>query len=57
MKNKHKPMRNLEYVAVGKKRYNYHFSFSKKDAVIRNIEIIIACIIAFMVVAGLYNVL
>lgn len=56
MKNKHKSFRDLEYVAAGKKRYNFHFSFSKKDVAIRYIEIVAGCIVAFIVIYGLYKI-
>jgi hypothetical protein len=57
MKNINRNFRNLEYVTAGRKRYNYHFSFAKKDALIRNIEIIVACIIALIAGIGVYNIL
>lgn len=34
-----------------------HLSFRKKDTIIRNIEIIVACIVAFIVGWGVYGVL
>ena len=57
MKNMNRNFQKLEYVTAGKKRYNYHFSFSKKDNLIRNIEIIVACVIALIAGIGVYNIL
>ncbi|RZJ75655.1 MAG: hypothetical protein EOO45_04905 [Flavobacterium sp.] len=47
----------MQYVPAGKRRFNHHFSFRKKDNIIKNIEIIVACIVAFIVGIGVYNVL
>lgn len=48
-------MNHVQFATAGKKKYVYHFSFSKKDAIIRNIEIIVACIIALIVGVGVYG--
>lgn len=52
--NRTKP---LEYVTAtaGKKRYTFHTSFSKKDNIIRNIEIGVACVVAFIAGIGVYE--
>ena len=43
------------FATTGKKKNAYHFSFSRKNAIIRNIEIIVACIVAFIVGTGVYD--
>lgn len=35
----------------------HHLSFRRKDSIIRNIEITVACIVAFMVGMGLYGII
>lgn len=35
-----------------KKRYSYAYAFEKKNAIIRNIEIIVACVVAFIIGMG-----
>lgn len=40
-----------------KDRKQAYLSFRKKDNIIRNIEIIVACIVAFIVGWGVYGVL
>lgn len=47
----------VQYAAAGKKKFIHYMSFKKKDAIIRNIEIIVACVVAFVVGTGLYNIL
>lgn len=54
MKNTNRT-RPLEYVTAGKKRYTFHTSFSKKDNIIRNIEISVACVVAFITGIGVYE--
>lgn len=52
-------MRNtrLQFVTAGKNRQAYQFAFKRKDAIMRNIQVIIACIIAFVAGTGLYEIL
>ena len=38
-----------------RKKFAWHFAFAKKDGIIRNLEIIIACVIAFVAGAGMYG--
>lgn len=38
-----------------KKRFKSYAAFSKKDTIIKNLEIIVACVVAFIVGFGLYN--
>lgn len=40
-----------------RKKHVYRFSFSSRDNIIRNIEIIVACIVAFIVGVGVYGVM
>lgn len=55
MKNTSKYLHRLEYVAAGKNRFKFHSSFYKKDIIIKNLEIIIMCIVAFIAGIGIYN--
>lgn len=57
MEETNRTMNDLEYVTAGKKRYAFHSSFAKKDSIISNIEIIVACIIAFISGLGIYGLL
>ena len=57
MKNTNRSLRQMEYVTAGKKRYTFHTSFTKKDTIIKNIEVIVACIIAFTAGVGMYQLL
>lgn len=41
----------------GRKKYKWHFNFAKKDNTIRNIEIAVACIVAFIAGSGIYGLL
>lgn len=36
-------------------RFAYHTSMKKKNAIIKNIEIIVACIVAFIAGSGMYE--
>lgn len=54
-KNMHYTYGEAQYVATGKKKYSHYFSFAKKDNIIRNIEIIVACVIAFIAGTGVYG--
>lgn len=56
MKNRNENMR-LEAVGTGEKKYTHYLSFKRKDNAVRNIEIIVACAIVFMVITGIYQVL
>ncbi len=47
----------LQLVTAGKNKQAYQFAFKRKDAIMRNIQIIIACIIAFVAGSGLYEIL
>lgn len=47
----------LQLVTAGKNKQAYQFAFKKKDAIMRNIQIIVACIIAFVAGTGLYQIL
>lgn len=47
----------FEAVASGKKKYVHYLSFKRKDEAVRNIEIIIVCVIAFIAGMGIYQVL
>lgn len=53
---KYRKMR-LEAIADGRNRYSHYLSFKKKDEVVKNIEIIVACLVAFMAGIGIYQVL
>lgn len=56
MKNtSHSQFSKAELITAGKKKYVHHFSFAKKDAIIRNIEIIGVCAIALIAGFGLYG--
>jgi hypothetical protein len=46
--------KQLQYAAAGK-RYPYHFTFNKKDSIIRNIEITVVFIVLCIAGAGLYD--
>lgn len=39
------------------KRHGHYVAFSKKDNIIRNLEVIVACIIAFVAGLGVYGIL
>lgn len=47
---------NAVYVTASKKRYDNHFSFKRKDAIITYIEIIGATAIALFVAANIYGI-
>ncbi|MCR5862953.1 hypothetical protein LRS05_12765 [Flavobacterium sp. J372] len=53
---KYRNMR-LEAVTGSENKYAHYSAFKKKDAAVRNIEIIVACVIAFMAGMGIYQVL
>jgi hypothetical protein len=53
---KYRNMR-LEAVTESENEYTHYSAFKKKDAAVRNIEIIVACVIAFMAGMGIYQVL
>lgn len=56
MKNtSHSQFNKTQLVTAGKKRYVHHFSFAKKDAIIRNIEIIGVGVIALIAGFGIYG--
>lgn len=38
-----------------RRKFAWHFAFAKKDGIIRNLEIVIACVIAFIAGAGMYG--
>lgn len=45
----------VEYVTVGKKRFQEHFSIAKKNTIIRNIEIVIVFAIVLIAGTGIYR--
>jgi hypothetical protein len=55
MKNISKDYSSVQYAAAGKRGYAAHYSFTKKNNIIRNIEIIVACVIAVIAGTGLYE--
>jgi hypothetical protein len=46
---------HVQFATVGKKKYVHHFAFAKKDAIIRNIEIIVVGAIVLIAGAGIYG--
>lgn len=56
MKGKVKKLR-LEAATAGKKKYSHYFSFKKKDNTVRNLELLVACVIVFMAGMGIYEAL
>lgn len=56
MKNRpNSNMNHVQFATVSKRKYVHHFAFAKKDAIIRNIEIIVACTVALIVGTGIYG--
>ncbi|MEE1897064.1 hypothetical protein V1389_01870 [Flavobacterium rakeshii] len=49
-------MKNTGNTLTRKKKYAHYFSFKRKDAIIRYIEIAVITIIAIMVIGGLYGI-
>ena len=47
-----KRVRHVQLVTAGKSKNVYHVAFQKKDSIIRYIEIIAVCAIAFIIGAG-----
>lgn len=48
--------KRLQFATASKRRPAFDYAFNRKSAIIRNIEIIIACLIAFIAGSGLYEV-
>jgi len=46
---------NAHMVALQQRKYMHYNSFNRKDAIMRYIQISIACLIAVLVCTGLYN--
>lgn len=46
----------VEYASAGKKKYNQHFSFKKKDTIITYIEVVGALAIAIFAGVGIYGI-
>ncbi len=55
MKNNSSIYTAPDYTAPALKRHRHYTAFSKKDTIIRNLEVIIACVIAFIAGAGVYG--
>lgn len=56
MKNRNENMR-LEALRATEGKYTHYLSFKRKDNTVRNIEIIVASAIVFMVATGIYQIL
>jgi hypothetical protein len=46
--------KRLQYAVAGR-RYTQNVELGKKNSIIRNIEIIVACVVAFMAGTGMYE--
>jgi hypothetical protein len=46
---------NVTLQLKGRKRFKSYVTFTKKDTIIKNLEIIVASAVAFIVGFGLYN--
>lgn len=56
MKNPDKTTSTIQYPSGGSKKYRYPVDFDRKNTIIRNIEITVACVVAFIAGIGLYEV-
>lgn len=52
-----KGFNELEYVTAGKKKFAPHFSFAKKDGIIKKIEIIGVVVVAVIAATGIYGLI
>jgi len=57
MKNTPNSSNDTPFAPIRKRRFKFHNSFKKKDAIIRYIEITVVVLIAILMIIGIYRLM